>query len=180
MATKANVKGARVQMYIDGAEAPLNAVVRASSLNSQVPILTARTGTTPEGFLVDGHPGEIEVDFIEQSSAQTKRALGILSSEEAALVPGSHMPSHAVRIHNPADGDITTNDLVFPSVVFSDWTMEGAGSGLGGYSCVMRVVRPSANLPDYWVGYTEDPEPIVPGTGGPPGGYEPATPEPLP
>lgn len=173
MGDKANVKGARVHMYIDGASAPLEATINVSALNQAIPILSARYGATPLGYLVEGSPGVIACEFIEQNAAQLKRALG-MATEGMGLEPGVQMPTHVVRIHNPADGTTTTADIVIPAAVFGNFAQAKGPTGLGGYTCDLMLVKPTTeDTPPYWVGFTAS-DPVTPG------GVVPVEPEPLP
>jgi hypothetical protein len=165
MGNKANVKGARVQMFIDGASGPLEATINVSALNQMIPILAARTGATPLGYLVEGSPGVIACEFIEQSAAQLKRALG-LDTDGLGLAPGTQMPAHVVRLHNPADGGVTTADIVIPAAVFGNFAQAKGPTGLGGYTCDLMVIEPTQptdpedpRVPPYWIGYTAPAEP---------------------
>lgn len=116
MATKSNIKGARVEMFIDGAAAPMEATISVSAMNQLLPIVSARYGATPVGYLVEGNPAVIACEFLEHAAALLKQALGTLA-DGLAIVPGSQMPSHVVRLHNPADGASNAADIVIPAAV---------------------------------------------------------------
>jgi len=173
MGNKANVKGARVHMYIDGASAPLEATINVSALNQTIPILSARTGATPLGYLVEGSPGVIACEFLEQSAALFRRSLG-MASDGMGLEPGVQMPAHAVRIHNPADGAVTTADIVIPAAAFGNFAQTKGPNGLGGFTCDLMLQAPTtANTPPYWIGFVAS-DPVTPI------GVVPVEPEPVP
>jgi hypothetical protein len=159
MADRTKIKSARVEMYLDAISGPFELSISVASLNQAVAVLSARVGATPVGYLMEGHPGVLACEVLEQSADQFKRALATDANGRAAE-PGTMLPTHVVRLHNPADGDVTENDIVFPAAVFMNFGMAKAATGPGGYTFDLMLVKPTtADTPDYWVGYTAPAEP---------------------
>lgn len=156
MANKANVKTARVQLFIDGSESPLLADVSGSNFAQALAVLSGRAGATPEMHLVEGHPGQVQITFLEHSAAVIKLINGIESANKAALAAGSRLPPHALRVHNPGDGSDTSKDIVIPAVVFTDWAWSRGPTGVAQHSCVARIEQPDdPELDVWWIGYVE-------------------------
>jgi hypothetical protein len=173
MADRTKIKTARVQMFIDDAASAFEVTIGVSNFNQVLPVTSARTGATPIGYLMEGHPGSIACEFLERDAAEFERALATDANGRA--VEGTMLPTHVVRLHNPMDAD-TANDIVIPAAVFTNFGMTGAATGAGGYTCDLMIVKPAdLTLPEYWIGYTAV-EPPGDNNGG--YGTEPAVPVP--
>ena len=127
----ANIRPNLWDVFIDDAAAPFSMFVNKGEHFSSVPITTQRYGTTPIAMLIEGHMCQLSFEFQEWTVYNLKLWDGIVA--ETAPVNklqavGSRLPTHSIRLHNPADGADTSRDLVFPAVCFQSHAFNSDGT----------------------------------------------------
>jgi len=139
-----NVQGNQWDVFLGGSAAPFEMSVSVGEGLDLAPVTTQRNGTTPIAMMVQGHKTELAFEFIERTIDDMKRWNGITApTAPVNKLPavGSKMPAIRVRLHNAADGNDTTKDIVFPAVVFG-----GMGFNIYGGPVAKQQVKGTAIL----------------------------------
>jgi hypothetical protein len=127
-----NVKGDFWQVFIDDVAAPFSSTLDVGEGLDVHRVTTQLYGTTPIGTILQGQKADLSFTFQELSVAESMRWNGItgVAAAENPLPPvGTKLPTHSVRLHNPADGADTTNDIYMPKVSFLGFSMSVSGTG---------------------------------------------------
>lgn len=114
--TLADIRLNRLHVYIDTDQEYFEAAVRVRPAYEWVKLMSQRMGAVPIGKINAGAIFDGEILLMESVYATFAKVMG--TSSNLALAIGVQIGTFPVRLHDPADGATTTNDLYIPKCAF--------------------------------------------------------------
>lgn len=119
MAKSADISKVRLARYdvtIDGDRYHRLKVVLALGY-AEIPIETDMAGAVPIGDMVAGATATGSIEFRETDKAFREKVHQITSALPLAI--GAIKGTHLIELHDPADGEDDTGDIIIPKAVFA-------------------------------------------------------------
>lgn len=116
--TAADIRANILHAYIDTDQEYFDAAFRVTPGYVKKTILAQRYGQVPVGVMNMGAVVDGSFDLLETGAAILAKFLHITANLPLAI--GSQFPTFPVRLHDPADGATTTNDILIPKGVFGE------------------------------------------------------------
>lgn len=122
------IRANRVNVLIDTDLEYLEAVVSVKPGYNIKDVMSQRYGQVPVVSINNGGTIEGYIDLLETDDVALKKFGEITLNLPMAI--GAQVTTHTMRIHDPADGATTTNDLYLPKVRFGGIeAIENQGTG---------------------------------------------------